>query len=131
VKVAVVSTFEHRSFELADVPILFKPQTDIVILIAIANHIVQTKRVNREFVTNSSEGQRRREHRRLDEEDGQFLSLSIPIEPVKPASHQSSTQGVRAKNSCPSLVKMPVIVARRKKAVMPISIRDPRASGKK
>ncbi len=70
-KVAVVSTFEHRSFELADVPILFKPQTDIVILIAIANHIVQMKRVNREFVTNSSEGQRRREHRRLDEEDGQ------------------------------------------------------------
>jgi nitrate reductase NapA len=50
VKVAVLSTFEHRSFELADIPIVFKPQTDLVILNYIANHVIQTGRVNKDFV---------------------------------------------------------------------------------
>ncbi len=50
VKVAVMSTFEHRSFDLADIPIVFAPQTDLVILNYIANHIIRTGRVNREFV---------------------------------------------------------------------------------
>jgi len=50
VKVAVLSTFEHRSFELADIPIVFKPQTDLVILNYIANHIITSGKVNRQFV---------------------------------------------------------------------------------
>src|SRR5690606_37199684 len=50
VKVAVLSTFEHRSFDLADIPMVFKPQSDLVILNYIANHIIRTGRVNREFV---------------------------------------------------------------------------------
>ena len=50
VKVAVLSTFEHRSFELADIPMVFKPQTDLIILNAIANHIIKTNRVNKDFV---------------------------------------------------------------------------------
>ncbi|WP_207462834.1 periplasmic nitrate reductase subunit alpha [Azospirillum sp. SYSU D00513] len=50
VKVAVLSTFEHRSYELADIPMTFHPGTDLVILNFIANHIIQTGRVNREFV---------------------------------------------------------------------------------
>ena len=50
VKVAVLSTFEHRSFELADIPIVFKPQTDLVILNYIANHIIASGKVNRDFV---------------------------------------------------------------------------------
>ncbi|KAF1701646.1 periplasmic nitrate reductase subunit alpha [Pseudoxanthomonas suwonensis] len=50
VKVAVLSTFEHRSFELADIPVVFKPQTDLVILNYIANHIIRTGRVDRQFV---------------------------------------------------------------------------------
>ncbi|MEQ8709473.1 MAG: nitrate reductase catalytic subunit NapA [Rhodospirillales bacterium] len=50
VKVAVLSTFEHRSFDLADIPMVFKPQTDMVILNYIANHIIQSGKVNREFV---------------------------------------------------------------------------------
>jgi nitrate reductase NapA len=50
VKVAVLSTFEHRSFDLADIPIIFKPQTDLVILNYIANHIIQSGRVNKTFV---------------------------------------------------------------------------------
>ncbi|HET7809968.1 MAG TPA: periplasmic nitrate reductase subunit alpha [Steroidobacteraceae bacterium] len=49
-KVAVLSVFEHRCFDLADIPIVFKPQTDLVILNYIANHIIQTGRVNRDFV---------------------------------------------------------------------------------
>ncbi|QCO18091.1 periplasmic nitrate reductase subunit alpha (plasmid) [Azospirillum brasilense] len=50
VKVAVLSTFEHRSFELADVPMIFEPGTDLAILNYIANHIIQTGRVNKAFV---------------------------------------------------------------------------------
>ncbi len=50
VKVAVLSTFENRSFELADIPMVFTPQTDLVILNYIANHIIRSGRVNREFV---------------------------------------------------------------------------------
>ncbi|MDH7453526.1 periplasmic nitrate reductase subunit alpha [Luteimonas composti] len=50
VKVAVLSTFEHRSFDLADIPMVFKPQTDLVILNYIANHIIRSGKVNREFV---------------------------------------------------------------------------------
>ena len=50
VKVAVLSTFEHRSFDLADIPMVFTPQTDLVILNYIANHIIQTGRVNKKFI---------------------------------------------------------------------------------
>jgi len=50
VKVAVLSTFEHRSFELADIPMIFEPGTDLAALNFIANHIIQTGRVNKAFV---------------------------------------------------------------------------------
>lgn len=50
VKVAVLSTFEHRSFDLADIPMVFKPQTDLYILNYIANHIIESGAVNRDFV---------------------------------------------------------------------------------
>ena len=50
VKVAVLSTYEHRCYDLADVPMVFKPQTDLAILNFIANHIIQTGRVNKDFV---------------------------------------------------------------------------------
>ena len=50
VKVAVLSTFEHRSYELADIPMIFKPQTDLAILNYIANYIIQTGKVNQAFV---------------------------------------------------------------------------------
>ncbi|MDH0868382.1 periplasmic nitrate reductase subunit alpha [Mitsuaria sp. GD03876] len=50
VKVAVLSTFEHRSYELADIELTFKPQTDLAILNYIAHHIIATNRVNKEFV---------------------------------------------------------------------------------
>ncbi|MBW3165135.1 nitrate reductase catalytic subunit NapA [Ferrimonas balearica] len=50
VKVAVLSTFRHRSFELADNPIVFTPQTDLAILNFIANYIIQNDKVNHDFV---------------------------------------------------------------------------------
>jgi len=50
VRVAVLSTFENRSFGLADVPIVFTPQTDLAILNYIAKHIIDTGRVNEAFV---------------------------------------------------------------------------------
>lgn len=50
VKVGVLSTFEHRSFELADIPMIFAPHTDQVILNYIAHHIISTGKVNKDFV---------------------------------------------------------------------------------
>ncbi|MBE9638294.1 periplasmic nitrate reductase subunit alpha [Salipiger mangrovisoli] len=50
VKCAVLSTFTHRSMDLADIPIVFKPGTDLAILNYIAHHIIETGRVNQDFV---------------------------------------------------------------------------------
>ncbi|MEK7990812.1 MAG: nitrate reductase catalytic subunit NapA [Thiotrichaceae bacterium] len=50
VKVAVLSTFTHRSFDLADLGMIFKPQTDLAILNYIANYIIQNGKVNEKFL---------------------------------------------------------------------------------
>ena len=50
VEVHVLSTFKHRSFDLADNPMIFTPQTDMVILNFIANYIIQNDAVNKDFV---------------------------------------------------------------------------------
>lgn len=50
VQVHVLSTFEHRSFELADNGMVFVPNTDLAILNYICNHIIQTGKVNQDFV---------------------------------------------------------------------------------
>jgi nitrate reductase NapA len=49
-KVAVLSTYENRCFDLADIPMVFKPQTDLAILNYIANYIIQSDNVNKEFL---------------------------------------------------------------------------------
>ncbi|CAH0991492.1 Periplasmic nitrate reductase [Sinobacterium norvegicum] len=49
-RVAVLSTYTHRSFELADVPVIFEPQSDLAILNFIANYIIQNDKVNKDFV---------------------------------------------------------------------------------
>jgi nitrate reductase NapA len=51
VKVAVLSTYQHRGHELADLHMIFTPQTDLAILNFIAHHIISTGRVNKEFVS--------------------------------------------------------------------------------
>jgi nitrate reductase NapA len=50
-RVAVLSTFEHRSFDLADIGAVFTPQTDLAILNYIAHYIIKTGRVNKDFVS--------------------------------------------------------------------------------
>jgi nitrate reductase NapA len=50
VKIHVLSTFSHRSCELADNELIFKPQSDLAILNYIANYIIQTGAVNKAFV---------------------------------------------------------------------------------
>ncbi|WP_223476557.1 periplasmic nitrate reductase subunit alpha [Oricola indica] len=50
VRCAVLSTFTHRSMDLADIPIVFKPGTDLAILNFIANYIIENGHVNEEFV---------------------------------------------------------------------------------
>ena len=49
-QVHVLSTFEHRSYELADNPMIFVPNTDLAILNYICNHIIQSGKVNKAFV---------------------------------------------------------------------------------
>ena len=49
-KVIVLSTFEHRSFDLADSGMIFTPQTDLAILNYIANQIIASGKVDAEFV---------------------------------------------------------------------------------
>ncbi|MFC3149590.1 nitrate reductase catalytic subunit NapA [Litoribrevibacter euphylliae] len=50
VKVAVLSTYEHRCYDLADLPMTFTPQSDLAILNFIANYIIQNDAVNWDFV---------------------------------------------------------------------------------
>lgn len=50
VKVNVLSTYYHRSFELADKGYIFKPQTDLAIANFIANYIIENDAVNWDFV---------------------------------------------------------------------------------
>jgi len=49
-EVHVLSTFEHRCFELADNGMIFTPQTDLAILNYIANYIIQNKAYNKDFI---------------------------------------------------------------------------------
>ncbi len=50
VKVVVMSTFKHRSFELADNPVIFTPQTDLAIGNYIANYLIQNNAVDKTFI---------------------------------------------------------------------------------
>ncbi|MEZ5883087.1 MAG: nitrate reductase catalytic subunit NapA [Paracoccaceae bacterium] len=52
-EVHVLSTFEHRSFELADNGMVFVPQTDLAILNFIANYIIENDAVNWDFVNSN------------------------------------------------------------------------------
>ncbi len=49
-EVHVLSTFTHRSFELADNPIIFTPQTDLAILNYICNYLITHNAIDRQFI---------------------------------------------------------------------------------
>lgn len=88
VEVAVLSVFKHRSFDLADNGMIFAPQTDLAILNYIANHIIQTGRVNKDFIqrhvnfksgqTNIGYGLRPVDAREVDA-NGASANDSVPI----------------------------------------------------
>jgi len=50
VNVHVLSVFEHRCFDLADNGMVFKPQTDLVLLNYIANEIIRSGNVDNDFI---------------------------------------------------------------------------------
>ncbi|KPU83458.1 nitrate reductase, partial [Psychromonas sp. PRT-SC03] len=50
VRVHVLSTYTHRSFELADNGMIFTPQSDLAILNFISNYIIQNDAVDKDFV---------------------------------------------------------------------------------
>ncbi|MCL1826106.1 MAG: nitrate reductase catalytic subunit NapA [Betaproteobacteria bacterium] len=49
-QVHVLSTFEHRSYELSDNSMIFHPQSDLAILNFVANYIIQSGKVDKTFV---------------------------------------------------------------------------------
>jgi nitrate reductase NapA len=49
-RIHVLSTFAHRSTELADNELIFRPQSDLAILNYICNYIIQNDAVNKDFV---------------------------------------------------------------------------------
>ncbi|MET0105376.1 MAG: nitrate reductase catalytic subunit NapA [Sedimenticola sp.] len=49
-EVHVLSTFEHRCYELADNGMVFEPQSDLAIANYIANYIIQNKAYNKDFL---------------------------------------------------------------------------------
>lgn len=50
VRVAVLSVFEHRCYDLSDLSLTFRPQSDLAILNYIANYIIQNDAVDRAFI---------------------------------------------------------------------------------
>ncbi|MBB4041766.1 nitrate reductase NapA [Microvirga flocculans] len=50
VKIATLSTYEHRTTDLSDMTLIFKPGSDLAILNYIANYIIRNGAVNRDFV---------------------------------------------------------------------------------
>ncbi len=50
VRINVLSTYKHRSFELADEGMVFNPQSDLAIANFIANYIIENDAVNWDFV---------------------------------------------------------------------------------
>lgn len=89
VRVAVLSTFEHRSFDLADNGMIFTPQTDLAILNFIANYIIQTDRVNTEFVSKHT-------NFRLGETD-----IGYGLRPEHPLEQKAKNNGKTAGSSTP------------------------------
>ncbi|MFT4927799.1 MAG: nitrate reductase NapA [Phenylobacterium sp.] len=85
VKVAVLSTFKHRSFDLADNGMIFTPQTDLAILNFIAHYIIKTNRVNHHFVN------RHTNFRRGETDIGYGLRPEHPLE--QKAKNNGKTKG--------------------------------------
>lgn len=82
VKVNVLSTYYHRSFELADNGMIFHPQTDLAIANFIANYIIENDAVNWDFVDKHTH------FKRADTDIGYGLRDDDPLQ--KAAAHPNS-----------------------------------------
>ena len=91
VKVAVLSTFTNRSSDLADIPIVFKPGTDLAILNYIANHIITTGRVNQDFVKQPHDLREGRDRHRLRPAPRPSAARRTPKAQRIPAQRSRST----------------------------------------
>ncbi len=89
VKVAVLSTYAHRSFDLADNGMIFTPQTDLAILNFIANYIIQTNRVNHDFINKHT-------NFRLGTTD-----IGYGLRPEHPLEQKAKNNGENAGDSTP------------------------------
>ncbi|MEL6116803.1 periplasmic nitrate reductase subunit alpha, partial [Photobacterium sp. SP02] len=82
VKVNVLSTYYHRSFELADNGMIFHPQTDLAIANFIAHYIIENDAVNWDFVNKHTH------FKRADTDIGYGLRDDDPLQ--KAAAHPNS-----------------------------------------
>ena len=86
-EVHVLSTFEHRSYELADNPMIFVPQSDLAILNYICNYIIQNDAVNADFI------EKHTAFTRTVEDIGYGLRPTHPLEErAVNASHKTGEQ---------------------------------------
>jgi len=89
VKVVVMSTYQHRSFDLADIPMVFKPQTDLIIANALANYLIENNKVNRDFVAKHVN------FRKGTDDIGYGLRPEHPLEQkAKNAAHANDSEGI-------------------------------------
>ncbi len=79
VTVAVLSTYQHRSFELADNGIIFTPQSDLVILNYIANYIIQNNAINQDFFS-----------KHVNLRKGRRTSATVYVRPIRWKSSEES-----------------------------------------
>ena len=87
-EVHVLSTYEHRSYELADNTLTFVPNTDLAILNYIQNYIVNNNAVNADFIGKHVE------FARTVEDIGYGLRPTNPLEEkAKNASHKAGKDG--------------------------------------
>lgn len=83
-KVIVLSTYENRSFELADTAIIFKPHTDIAIINYVINYLIQHDAIDWDFVNKHTK------FKRAETDIGYGLR---PEHPLEKAAKNAKTAG--------------------------------------
>jgi len=53
-RIAVLSTYEHRSTDMADIPVIFKPGSDLAIANYIANYLIRHDAIDRSFIARNT-----------------------------------------------------------------------------
>lgn len=85
IKVVTISPYVHRSFDLADTPIVVTPQTELAVLNYIANYIISSGKANLDFIGKSVN------FKKGVTDIGYGLRPAHPLE--KDAKHGTNSQG--------------------------------------